>query len=454
MHTRRKFLRDGIGLVALLTMAPYEILAAEPKHGYAIQYQASKDYGSAKKTYESLTKLFPDQSFILAHMDGLYKVLNNTPADGRFRSCADTQREKKLEDILLSAHGIRLESEVKPLNIDHDSDFLPVDISDCKEPNGYYVMIASNSNDSYVEDNVRRLAEAGFMNIRLMPTRQNSTEFTRTLVGEYAEDEGAESAALRLFRIKRGEEYWLDDVNIVGIRGKRFSWIRPMQNPDTERISKTKAGQKRIGGISMEEFFTREVDRYNMENGTDYDPFFVMALAYTESKFKLDATGYKLVKGSDGRLKYHLANGERVPTARGLMQVSIDNLKKYHVRDWRDPGQNLRAGLSHIQYAEEMFNDMFRGLGQGFYQGWRKNRENRMLVLGAAYNGGEYRVKNILMEARTHKLDLILSDLPAETRRHIMTLTEQYKMLKDNKEGTIASNEVYQRTFRIPDPVM
>lgn len=98
--------------------------------------------------------------------------------------------------------------------------------------------------------------------------------------------------------------------------------------------------------------YDRLIRRYADEHGVDFA--LVKAVMQVESSFNPYAVSSK--------------------GARGLMQMMPETASRYGVRDIYNPGENIRAGVQHLKYLSEAFN-------------------NKLYLVIAAYNAGENAVK-------------------------------------------------------------
>ncbi len=98
--------------------------------------------------------------------------------------------------------------------------------------------------------------------------------------------------------------------------------------------------------------YDRLIRRYADEHGVDFA--LVKAVMQVESSFNPYAVSSK--------------------GARGLMQMMPDTASRYGVRDIYNPVENIRAGVRHLKYLSEVFN-------------------NKLYLIIAAYNAGENAVK-------------------------------------------------------------
>lgn len=94
------------------------------------------------------------------------------------------------------------------------------------------------------------------------------------------------------------------------------------------------------------------IRRYAGEHGVDFA--LVKAVMHAESSFNPYAVSSK--------------------GARGLMQITPETASRYGVRDIYNPVENIRAGVRHLKFLSEMFN-------------------NKLYLVIAAYNAGENAVK-------------------------------------------------------------
>ncbi|GAB4513184.1 MAG: hypothetical protein Tsb0026_17650 [Sulfuricaulis sp.] len=98
--------------------------------------------------------------------------------------------------------------------------------------------------------------------------------------------------------------------------------------------------------------YDRLIRRYADEHGVDFA--LVKAVMQAESSFNPYAVSNK--------------------GARGLMQMMPATASRYGVRDIYNPSENIRAGVQHLRFLSEMFN-------------------NKLYLVIAAYNAGENAVK-------------------------------------------------------------
>ncbi|BAV33099.1 lytic transglycosylase [Sulfuricaulis limicola] len=98
--------------------------------------------------------------------------------------------------------------------------------------------------------------------------------------------------------------------------------------------------------------YDRLIRRYADENGVDFA--LVKAVMHAESAFNPYAVSNK--------------------GARGLMQMMPETARRYGVRDIYNPVENIRAGVQHLKFLSDMFN-------------------NKLYLVIAAYNAGENAVK-------------------------------------------------------------
>src|SRR3989344_216228 len=98
--------------------------------------------------------------------------------------------------------------------------------------------------------------------------------------------------------------------------------------------------------------YDRLIRRYADEHGVNFA--LVKAVMQAESSFNPYAVSSK--------------------GARGLMQVMPETASRYGVRDIYNPSENIRAGVEHLKYLSETFN-------------------NKSYLIIAAYNAGENAVK-------------------------------------------------------------
>lgn len=94
--------------------------------------------------------------------------------------------------------------------------------------------------------------------------------------------------------------------------------------------------------------YDRLIRRYAEEHGVDFA--LIKAIMQAESSFNPYAVSSK--------------------GARGLMQVMPETASRYGVRDIYNPTENIRAGVEHLKYLSEIFN-------------------NKVYLVIAAYNAGE-----------------------------------------------------------------
>lgn len=98
--------------------------------------------------------------------------------------------------------------------------------------------------------------------------------------------------------------------------------------------------------------YDRLIRRFADEHGVDFA--LVKAVMRAESSFNPYAVSNK--------------------GARGLMQMMPETASRYGVRDIYNPSENIRAGVQHLKFLSEMFN-------------------NKLYLVIAAYNAGENAVK-------------------------------------------------------------
>lgn len=98
--------------------------------------------------------------------------------------------------------------------------------------------------------------------------------------------------------------------------------------------------------------YDRLIRRYSEEHGVEFA--LVKAIMQAESSFNPYAVSHK--------------------GARGLMQMMPETASRYGVRDIYNPVENIRAGVKHLKYLSEMF-------------------ENKYSHVIAAYNAGENAVR-------------------------------------------------------------
>ena len=98
--------------------------------------------------------------------------------------------------------------------------------------------------------------------------------------------------------------------------------------------------------------YDRLIRRYADEHGVEFA--LVKAVMQVESSFNPYAVSHK--------------------GARGLMQMMPETASRYGVRDIYNPSENIRAGVEHLKYLSETFN-------------------NKSYLIIAAYNAGENAVK-------------------------------------------------------------
>jgi len=98
--------------------------------------------------------------------------------------------------------------------------------------------------------------------------------------------------------------------------------------------------------------YDRLIRRYADEHGVDFA--LVKAVMHAESAFNPYAVSHK--------------------GARGLMQMMPETARRYGVRDIYNPVENIRAGVQHLKFLSDMFN-------------------NKLYLVIAAYNAGENAVK-------------------------------------------------------------
>lgn len=122
--------------------------------------------------------------------------------------------------------------------------------------------------------------------------------------------------------------------------------------PDVKNAGKLAAQKNSPVFRENSSTYDRLIRRYADEHGVDFA--LVKAVMQVESSFNPYAVSSK--------------------GARGLMQMMPETASRYGVRDIYNPVENIRAGVEHLRYLSDMFN-------------------NKLYLVIAAYNAGENAVK-------------------------------------------------------------
>ncbi|PRX32648.1 soluble lytic murein transglycosylase [Orenia metallireducens] len=156
-----------------------------------------------------------------------------------------------------------------------------------------------------------------------------------------------------------------------------------------------KAILKIVYPLKHEEIILNEASKYYL------DPYIIMAIIYVESKFKPEATSNK---GARGLMQIMPATGTWIAT--------MINDSSFCEDDLYNPEINIRYGAWYLAQLKKKFDD-------------------NMLVVLAAYNGGEGNVDRWLKENKWDGSWQGSDKIPfAETRSYIAKVTKVYSKYK------------------------
>ncbi|MFH0869691.1 MAG: lytic transglycosylase domain-containing protein [archaeon] len=301
-----------------------------------------------------------------------------------------------------------------------------------EEPSKYYINFSSNLDKEHADLDRRLLNKFGFKDAIVAEEEVNGKKFFKTQIGGYASQDYAATIAERVLKHRELVDLLgFPEINVVKAKYENgimtTDWSDSILIRHEVKAEKIKAkikekGKRRVvtQGLKCPEEIDNLIDKAVSEwnvnhSSTGYriDPDLIKAMVWKESNYNPNKPGYKLEHKGKNKFKYTRdANGERILTAYGLMQVTrgaaeemgfvFENVKSKDrtnetVKD--DSLTNLRCGVAYFgKYFVRNKGDLKDSLG--------------------AYNAGPSRVKN----------DAYMKY--AETRMYIAGITEQYNALK------------------------
>ena len=153
--------------------------------------------------------------------------------------------------------------------------------------------------------------------------------------------------------------------------------------------------------VVKEKFFPYKYAEYVDQYGKEYnlDPFFILAVIKTESKFDDNAHSHK---NAVGLMQITVETGEWAANEMGYTTFSKQDLY--------DEKYNIRMGCWYLKYLSDMFNG------------------NRDLIV-AAYNAGPTNVQNWLNDKQYSKDGKTLDYIPfGETKKYVDKVNTYYNV--------------------------
>lgn len=153
--------------------------------------------------------------------------------------------------------------------------------------------------------------------------------------------------------------------------------------------------------VVKEKFFPYKYAEYVEQYGKEYnlDPFFILAVIKTESKFDDNAHSHK---NAVGLMQITVETGEWAANEMGYTTFSKQDLY--------DEKYNIRMGCWYLKYLGDMFNG------------------NRDLIV-AAYNAGPTNVQNWLNDKQYSKDGKTLDYIPfGETKKYVDKVNTYYNV--------------------------
>lgn len=170
--------------------------------------------------------------------------------------------------------------------------------------------------------------------------------------------------------------------------------------------------------VVKEKFFPYKYAEYVEQYGKEYnlDPFFILAVIKTESKFDDNAHSHK---NAVGLMQITVETGEWAAKEMGYTTFSKQDLY--------DEKYNIRMGCWYLKYLSDMFNG------------------NRDLIV-AAYNAGPTNVQNWLNDKQYSKDGKTLDYIPfGETKKYVDKVNTYYNVY----EYLYGENQKYFDTKKI-----
>lgn len=170
--------------------------------------------------------------------------------------------------------------------------------------------------------------------------------------------------------------------------------------------------------VVKEKFFPYKYAEYVDQYGKEYnlDPFFILAVIKTESKFDDNAHSHK---NAVGLMQITVETGEWAAKEMGYTTFSKQDLY--------DEKYNIRMGCWYLKYLSDMFNG------------------NRDLIV-AAYNAGPTNVQNWLNDKQYSKDGKTLDYIPfGETKKYVDKVNTYYNVY----EYLYGENQKYFDTKKI-----
>jgi len=286
----------------------------------------------------------------------------------------------------------------------------------------YYVNFSCSTDKEHSDLDRRLLRKLGFNETSVIEERVNGKIFYKTKIGGYESQEEAVRVAEEVLNHRELVDLLgFPEINVVKAKYKDgvlvTDWSDSMLVRHEVKAEKSNAkikekGKRRVATSQLRcpeeidkliELTVSEWNKKNSSSGYSIDPELVKAMVWKESNYNPNKPGYKLEHIGNHKFRYQRdANGERILTAYGLLQVTRDAANEMgfsfdEVKN--DSLANLRCGVSYFgKYYKRYSGDVKRSLG--------------------AYNAGPSRAEN-----NTHTKY-------AETRVYIADITEQHSMLK------------------------
>ncbi|MBR9676146.1 lytic transglycosylase domain-containing protein [Candidatus Woesearchaeota archaeon] len=250
-----------------------------------------------------------------------------------------------------------------------------------KHTDDYFVQYSQNANMTWAANNLTKLKEWGFTNTVtdfVFVERQGKTERQiKVMLGPYSSEEDCEKDFDKLIIVLSEREKgtdWSDGLMIKKYDGKKYltKIYVEIETKEKEPVKEDAVTKQKVVPTKkvtpkheVQEIIGGEVDSFNKQRRYAFRfwPEWVTALVQTESNFNPNTVGYKLVRTRKGLFYKKNSKGQRIPLAKGLMQITLSSCKEYFKNTQRaknffysheayNPRSNIKIGIN--QFAKSL----------------------------------------------------------------------------------------------------